>query len=60
MPDNIIHIDFCQTSEPKRLTIPWETVREFIFSFGYDPDDKEDLNEFIYQAFDIIVEDNTE
>jgi hypothetical protein len=60
MPDNIIHVDFSKPSEPERLEVPWDAVRNFVFSFGYNPDDKKDLYEFIYQAFDIIVQDDIE
>ena len=60
MPDNVIHVDFSRPSEPERVTVPWDAVRDFVFSLGYNPDDKKDLYEFIYQAFDIIVQDDIE
>tara|TARA_R100000963_G_scaffold34886_1_gene30060 strand:- start:2134 stop:2316 length:183 start_codon:yes stop_codon:yes gene_type:complete len=60
MPDNIIHVDFSKPSKPERLEVPWDAVRNFVFSFGYNPDDKKDLYKFIYQAFDIIVQDDIE
>ena len=56
MTDNIIRIDFTNKEETKRLAVPWDSVRNFVFSFGYNPDDTEELNEFIYQAFDLIVQ----
>ena len=52
MSNNVIHIDWI--ASPK-LDIPLEAVRNFIFSFGYDPDNTEELNEFIYKAYDLIV-----
>lgn len=58
MTNNVIRVDFGPPSESTRLTVPWETVRDFVYSFGYDPDNTEDLYEFIYQAFNIIVEDD--
>jgi hypothetical protein len=55
MSNNVIHIDWI--ASPK-LDVPVEAVRNFVFSFGYDPDDPEELNEFIYQAFDITVDED--
>jgi hypothetical protein len=52
MSDNVIYYEW--TTNPK-LDVPWESVRDFVFSFGYNPDDTEELNEFIYKAFDLIV-----
>ena len=55
MSGNVIYYEW--TTNPK-LDVPWESVRDFVFSFGYNPDDTEELNEFIYKAFDIIVNED--
>jgi hypothetical protein len=56
MSGNVIYPEW--TTNPK-LDVPWESVRDFVFSFGYNPDDTKELDEFIYKAFDLIVtEDN--
>jgi hypothetical protein len=64
MSSNVIYIDWIADdrwtdeeaieANPK-LDVPLEAVRDFVFSFGYDPDDDEELNEFIYKAFNLIV-----
>tara|TARA_R110000744_G_scaffold290845_1_gene401557 strand:+ start:34 stop:216 length:183 start_codon:yes stop_codon:yes gene_type:complete len=55
MPDNIIHVDFSRPTEPERLKVPWDAVRDFVFSFNYNPDDFDELVEFIYEAFNVEV-----
>lgn len=55
MSDNVIYYEW--TTTPK-LDVPWEAVRDFVFSFGYNPDDTEELNEFIYKAFNLIVNED--
>jgi hypothetical protein len=37
------------------LKVPWDAVRDFVFSFNYNPDDFDELVEFIYEAFDVEV-----
>ena len=55
MSDNVIYYEWTTNS---KVHVPWNDVRNFVFSFGYNPDDTEELNEFIYKAFNLIVNED--
>jgi len=57
MTNNIIYVNFKPEEKPERITIPWDAVRNFVFSFNYNPDDFDELVEFIYEAFNVVVVD---
>ena len=55
MSDNVIYPEWSPNS---KVHVPWDDVRDFVFYYGYDPDNTKELNEFIYKAFNIIVNED--